>query len=283
MRISARNVGKVWGEVGDPNAVVALEDFSHEFESNRVTCLLGPSGCGKSTLMEIIGGIEPLTSGEISIHADASDGPRGAAAGAGSSSRRPSGLSAIVWQDFNLFPWLTVQRNVTFGLEMKGTPKEEREERAGELLSRVGLSPFVDHFPHQLSGGMKQRVALARAFAVDPRVVLMDEPFGALDAQTRMVMQEELLSMLDADVRTVVFVTHSIEESLLLGDQVIVMTARPGRVGDLIDVDIPKPRSGHDTRRDPKYQGLFDRAYATLREEVSRAREIEEAAIQSQV
>lgn len=274
MKIVAKDVGKVWGRPDDPASVVALESFSHVMRSNTVTCLLGPSGCGKSTLMEIIGGIERLTSGSLDIIDDSVPGsdPAGREA---IPSERPKHLSTIVWQDFNLFPWMTIGRNAGFGLEMKGASKEYREERVKDLLARVGLAHFIDHYPSQLSGGMKQRVAIARAFAVDPKIVLMDEPFGALDAQTRMVMQEELLAMLDAERRTVVFVTHSIEEALLLGDEVIVMTARPGRVADVIDVPFARPRTLAGLRPDPLYQELYQRAYETLKDEVSRAQQME--------
>ncbi|MFL5030828.1 MAG: ABC transporter ATP-binding protein [Xanthobacteraceae bacterium] len=245
---------------GGPNGVVALEHFSHRFHSGRFTCILGPSGCGKSTLIQIIGGLEPATGGRIRIRPPAEqDGAR------------PLGAdSVMVWQNLNLFPWRSVIDNVAFGLEMRGVPRAERYQRARALLASVGLRGFEQHLPSQLSGGMRQRVALARALIMERPILLMDEPFAALDAQTKIVMQEELLKIFDATHKTVLFVTHAIEEAILLGDEVVVMTARPGRIKEVVAVDMPRPRSV-EMVNSREFGALFDRAFHLIREEVMTA------------
>jgi NitT/TauT family transport system ATP-binding protein len=221
---------------------------------------LGPSGCGKSTLLQIVGGLEPATQGVVRIHApeQPDDG-------------RPLGAdSVMVWQNLNLFPWRNVIDNVAFGLEMRGLSRAERYERAGALIASVGLRGFEQHRPGQLSGGMRQRVALARALIMERPILLMDEPFAALDAQTKIVMQEELLKIFDATHKTVLFVTHAIEEAILLGDEVVVMTARPGRVKEVIPVELPRPRS-LEMINSSEFGALFDRAFRLIREEVTAA------------
>ena len=256
MDVIAEDVTQVWpGRNGTD--LVALDRFSHRFASGRFSCLLGPSGCGKSTLVQIVGGLEQATSGSVRI-VDAKQ----------SGVSRPLGAdSVMVWQHLNLFPWRSVIDNVAFGLEMQGIPKSQRHERATALVASVGLRGFEHHLPGQLSGGMRQRVALARALILERPILLMDEPFGALDAQTKIVMQEELLRIFDETHKTILFVTHAIEEAILLGDEVIVMTARPGRIKEVIKVDLPRPRS-LEMVSSKAFGALFDRAFHLIREEV---------------
>lgn len=263
MDIAVRALFKVWGEISNPKSVVALDGVSHVFRSGRITTIVGPSGCGKSTMLEIIGGIEAQTAGELVI-TDPDNGQRS----------RPGEKSVMVWQSFNLLPWRNVLDNVALGLEAMKVPRSQRVERARELLATVGLSAFAERMPAQLSGGMRQRVALARALAVEPSVLLMDEPFGALDAQTRLLMQEELLRLVEGTGRTVLFVTHSIEEAILLGDEVVVMSARPGKIVDVFDVELPRPRK-IDMLHTQAYADLFERTYGQLRDQVSKANETE--------
>jgi NitT/TauT family transport system ATP-binding protein len=212
----------------DDTEILALADIDLDVGEGEFVCLLGPSGCGKSTLLKIVAGLIPPSDGAIRI--------------AGRAVTGPGPDRAVVFQDYALFPWMTVADNVEFGLAARGTPPERRRAVSAELLRAVGLADFAAKYPHHLSGGMKQRVSIARALAVDPVLLLMDEPFGALDAQTRFVMQRELLRVWRAYRKTVLFVTHSIEEALYLGDRVLVMTARPGRVKADIRVTHERPR-----------------------------------------
>ncbi len=209
--------------------VVALKGFSLEVEDGEFVCIVGPSGCGKSTFLRILAGLEPPTCGRCSIF-PSPDSPPG----------KP--LNNVVFQEYAIFPWKTVRDNVAFGLQMRGVSKKERLEIASEWIRRVGLTDFADCYPHELSGGMKQRVSIARAFANDPEVLLMDEPLAALDAQTRAVMQGELLRIWESDRKTVVYITHSIEEAVLLGDRVVLMTARPGTNKASFRVPFSRPR-----------------------------------------
>jgi NitT/TauT family transport system ATP-binding protein len=264
MDIVVDKLVQVYGE--KPNEVLALDSVSHRFPSQHFTCILGPSGCGKSTLAQIIGGIELYTSGTVTV------GDAGRA--------EPLGThSVMVWQHLNLFPWRSVIDNVAFGLEMQGIGKAERYHRARELIALVGLRGFERHRPSQLSGGMRQRVALARALVMERPVMLMDEPFAALDAQTKIVMQEELVRITEQSKKTIIFVTHAIDEAILLGDEVVVMTARPGRIKEVIAVDLPRPRS-QEMVNTPEFGRLYDRALHLIREEVLNAmREQEKAAV----
>jgi NitT/TauT family transport system ATP-binding protein len=260
MDVVVEDVTQIWGE--EPTQVVALDHFSHRFRSRRFSCLLGPSGCGKSTLIQIVGGLESATRGKVRIQYPGKE-----------DSPRPLGAdSVMVWQNLNLFPWRSVIDNVAFGLEMRGISRNERHERARALIASVGLRGFENHLPGQLSGGMRQRVALARALIMERPILLMDEPFAALDAQTKIVMQEELLRIFDQTHKTVLFVTHAIEEAILLGDEVVVMTARPGRIKEVIPVDLPRPRS-LEMINSPEFGALFDRTFHLIREEVMRAME----------
>jgi NitT/TauT family transport system ATP-binding protein len=269
MDVVVEDVTQVWGEA--PTQVVALERFTHHFRSGRFSCLLGPSGCGKSTLIQIVGGLEPATRGTVRIH------PPGEP-----QTLRPLGAdSVMMWQNLNLFPWRNVIDNVAFGLEMAGVSREQRYQRAGELLASVGLRGFERHRPGQLSGGMRQRVALARALIMERPILLMDEPFAALDAQTKIVMQEELLRIFDETRKTVLFVTHAIEEAILLGDEVVVVTARPGRIKEVIPINLPRPRS-LEMINSKEFGELFDRAFHLIREEVSATMAQQAATVSAQ-
>ncbi|HVU43004.1 MAG TPA: ABC transporter ATP-binding protein [Xanthobacteraceae bacterium] len=268
MDVIVDGVTQIWGE--DPTQVVALDRFSHHFRSGRFSCLLGPSGCGKSTLIQIVGGLEPATHGTVRVHAP----------GRADDVRRLGDDSVMVWQNLNLFPWRNVIDNVAFGLEMRGVNRAERYARATALLGSVGLRGFERHLPGQLSGGMRQRVALARALIMERSILLMDEPFAALDAQTKIVMQEELLKIFDRTHKTVLFVTHAIEEAILLGDEVVVMTARPGRIKEVIPIELPRPRS-LDMINSHEFGALFDRTFHLIREEVSAAMAQQDAMVSS--
>jgi NitT/TauT family transport system ATP-binding protein len=263
MDIVVDNLVQVFGE--PPKDVLALDRVTHRFRSQRFTCILGPSGCGKSTLAQIIGGIEPYTSGTVTV-------------GAESGASQPLGTySVMVWQHLNLFPWRSVTDNVAFGLEMQGVAKPERHGRARRLIASVGLRGFENHRPPQLSGGMRQRVALARALILERPIMVMDEPFAALDAQTKIVMQEELVRIYEQTNKTILFVTHAIDEAILLGDEIVVMTARPGRIKEVIPVDLPRPRS-QEMVNTPEFGRLYDRALHLIREEVLNAMRQQEAA-----
>ena len=249
--VSVRDVSKVFFAGSEP--VWALEHISLEVEPGSFTCIVGPSGCGKSTLLRIIGGLETPTSGDIEIqHAD---------------SQIPA---AFVFQEHGVFPWNTVLDNVAFGLRQKKVGRTERYAVARDWLARVGLSGFEKSYPHELSGGMRQRIAIARAFATGSSLLLMDEPLGALDAQTRLLMQEELVRLWEAERKTVVMVTHGIEEALLLGDRVIAMTARPGRIKEDIDVPFARPRS-MELERTPEFAQARHHVWELLRDEVKVA------------
>jgi NitT/TauT family transport system ATP-binding protein len=258
MDVLVEGVTQIWG--GKRTQVVALDRFSHRFRSGRFSCVLGPSGCGKSTLIQIVGGLERATSGRVRVQ----DPDKG------DSQRSLGADSVMVWQNLNLFPWRSVIDNIAFGLEMRGIGRSQRYERARSLIASVGLRGFERHLPGQLSGGMRQRVALARALIMERPIMLMDEPFAALDAQTKIVMQEELLRIFDATHKTVLFVTHAIEEAILLGDEVVVMTARPGRIKEVIAIDLPRPRS-LEMVNSREFGALFDRTFHLIREEVTAA------------
>jgi len=248
-------VGKTYA-----GGVEAIREARFRVAPGEFLSLLGPSGCGKSTLVQIVGGLEAATSGKVRIQ-----DPQNPAIA------RPLGAdSVMVWQNLNLFPWRSVIDNVVFGLEMRGIAKADRYQKARALIASVGLRGFENHLPGQLSGGMRQRVALARALIMERPILLMDEPFAALDAQTKIVMQEELLRIFDATRKTVLFVTHAIEEAILLGDEVVVMTARPGRIKEVIAVDLPRPRS-LEMVSSPEFGALFDRTFHLIREEVTAA------------
>lgn len=213
---------------GRNGKVTALNGVDLDIHENEFVCVVGPSGCGKSTLLNIIGGLEVPTSGQVLVDGKPINGP--------------SPERGIVFQQYALFPWLTVEKNVMFGLVQQGKSKEEAREIAHQYLKVVDLEEFAKSYPKELSGGMKQRVAIARAYAVNPKVLLMDEPFGALDAQTRTQLQSDLLETWEKEQKTCFFITHDVDEAIILAQRVVVMHARPGRVKDIVDIDIPYPR-----------------------------------------
>ncbi|HIJ06898.1 MAG: ABC transporter related protein [Methanomicrobiales archaeon 53_19] len=227
MTVVLRNVSKTFtARQNEP--LTALQDISAEVSNGEFLCILGPSGCGKTTLLRMIGGLDHPTSGEIEVEGTPVTGP--------------DPRLAMIFQEYSLYPWRTVRANVGFGLQMRGMPHEEREEIVTRFIGLVGLEGFGDSYPYELSGGMRQRVAVARALATDPAVLLMDEPFGALDAQTRNRMQKELLLIWEKTKKTVIFVTHSVDEAVYLADRIMVLSPRPGRIAGIYDVDIPRPR-----------------------------------------
>jgi len=242
--------------------IMAIDQLSFSVEDGEFVSIVGPSGCGKSTFLHIVGGFEPTSGGGVLL--------KGRPVG------RPAPDRGIMFQDLSLFPWLTAIQNVSWPLEMKGVARAERFTKAREYLDLVHLSRYADFYPAELSGGMKQRVALARLFALDPQVMLMDEPFGALDSQTRELLQEELQSIWRRSRKTALFVTHDVDEAIYLGTRLIVFTARPGH----IKADIPLPnvdRSG-DYRTSPEYLAMRVQVWELLREEVLKARAMEEQA-----
>ena len=239
----------------------ALTDVTCRFPAGKVTAIVGPSGCGKSTLLLIMRGLVKASQGEVKFLYG--DGTGGLTAGA-------APRMATVWQSFNLLPWRTVADNVAFGLELAGMGAEERRAKAMEAIKAVELAGFENHYPGQLSGGMRQRVGLARGMVMAPDILFLDEPFGALDAQTRLYLQEQLSTLVEASAKTVILITHSIEEAIFLGDHVVVMTARPGRVAASLDVDLPRPR-GIDVQNDKRFGELFSEIYGLLRDEVRKS------------
>jgi NitT/TauT family transport system ATP-binding protein len=244
--IRIEHVGKEY--VSNGRKMKAVEDISLDIRDSEFICIVGPSGCGKSTLLRMIAGLEPVTSGEIRM--------------GGKKITSPSPEIGFVFQEYTLFPWRTVAKNVEFGLELKKMPPEEREKVAGKYIDMVGLEKFKDSYPHQLSGGMRQRTAIARTLAVNPEILLMDEPFGALDAQTRNILQEQLLDIWNKEKKKVLFVTHNVDEAVFLADRVIIMTARPGRIKEIVDINIPRPRIRTETEvnkvRNVILQSLFE-------------------------
>jgi NitT/TauT family transport system ATP-binding protein len=229
---------------------VALESFSLSIEDGAFIAIVGPSGCGKSTLLDIVAGLTKSKGGSITIDGCEVTGPnldRG-----------------FIMQGYALFPWRTVRRNVEYGLEVKRIPKKDRTEIARKYIDLVDLNGFEDRYPNELSGGMRQRVAIARSLAYDPKVLLMDEPFAAVDAQTRESLQDELLKIWGKTKKTVIFVTHSIEEAVLLADRVVVMTPRPGRIQRIVDINLPRPRYNADARASADYGVIVHRIWELL-------------------
>ena len=243
---------------GKPGAgeVVALNGLSMVIPDKQFAVIVGPSGCGKSSLLDVIAGLRDPSGGVCKID--------------GNVIHRPGKDRGMVFQNYSLFPWLTVLRNVEFGLSLQGKPQAEITERARYYVQAVGLSSFENAYPNQLSGGMKQRVAIARSLANDPQVILMDEPFGALDSQTRVVMQQLLLGIWEKEHKTVLFVTHDIDEALYLGEKVYVMSARPGRIIDTIPVGFAHPRS-YELATSPEFIELKRRIQHSLHAEVHKA------------
>ena len=238
--------------------VQAIDRFSLDVREGEFVAIVGPSGCGKSTFLHILGGFEPHSGGTMLLN--------------GAQVKGPGPDRGMLFQEFALYPWRSVIGNVAWGLEVQGKPRAERVAIAERYLKLVGLSAFRDAYPAELSGGMKQRVALARVLAFEPRILLMDEPFGALDAQTRELMQEELNAIWQQTRNTVLFVTHDIDEAIYLADRVIVFTARPGRIKDEVKIKLERPRR-IDVKKTAAYMGYRNRVWDSLREEVLKARE----------
>jgi NitT/TauT family transport system ATP-binding protein len=232
--------------------MVALNGVSMDIHTNEFVCVVGPSGCGKSTLLNIIGGLATPTSGKVYVDDKEVDGP--------------GPERGIVFQQYALFPWLTVEKNVQFGLKLQGKSQAECEEITQKYLKMVDLEQFAKAYPKELSGGMKQRVAIARAYAVNPEVLLMDEPFGALDAQTRTQLQTELLETWEKEKKTCFFITHDVEEAIILAQRVVIMCARPGRVKDIVDIDIPYPRN-QETKMLPRFLELKNHIWGQVYQE----------------
>jgi NitT/TauT family transport system ATP-binding protein len=239
------------GKNGRADLVHALRDVNLTVGETEFVSLLGPSGCGKTTLLKALDGLVPYDSGQIRV--------------SGKPIAGPGRDRAFVFQNFGLFPWRTVFGNVVFPLESARRPKREREEVARKYIDMVGLTGFIDHHPHELSGGMQQRVGIARALAVNPEILLMDEPFGALDAQTRELMQIELLGIWERTRKTVVFVTHSVDEAIFLSGRIAVFSAHPGTIIEILDVPFPYPRTDGNVKLDPRFAELRFRIWEMLR------------------
>jgi len=227
-RIIVRGLCKQFTDISRHEHIVALDGIDLEIGDDEFLAVLGPSGCGKTTLLNIVAGFDHASDGTVQLDGEAV--------------LKPGPDRGVVFQEYALFPWLTVAQNIEFGLRERGVAKAERQARVREQILSVGLSGFERRYPQELSGGMRQRVALARVLVNDPKILLMDEPFAALDAQTRTIMQQELLRVWSAARRTAIFITHNIEEALLLGDRVVVMTARPGRIKEIVTVNLIRPR-----------------------------------------
>ncbi|MCB9116956.1 MAG: ABC transporter ATP-binding protein [Caldilineaceae bacterium] len=251
-KLLVENVWKIFGDRRDAD-VVAVQDLSLAVRDNEFVSLVGPSGCGKSTLLMMAAGLESISAGDILFDGTPVTGP-GADRG-------------MVFQSYTLFPWLSVEENIRFALKKSGLGRSEQGALVREHIQLVGLTGFERAYPNQLSGGMRQRVAIARALVYKPRMLLMDEPFGALDAQTRLQMQELLLQVWQAHRTTVLFVTHDVEEALLLSDRIYVMTARPGRIKAEIAVDLPRPRNLLETESDPRFAALRRQVLTLIRAE----------------
>lgn len=247
-------VGKVFNSKG--GEMVALDRTSFKVKEGEFITILGPSGCGKSTILRIVAGLEEPSSGHVYLD--------------GREVKGPGPDRGMVFQSYTLYPWLNVEDNIAFGLKLKGTSQKKCKEMAQHYLELIGLNGFEKHYPIQLSGGMKQRVAIARALANDPEILLMDEPFGALDAQTRSIMQEILLKAWDESKKTILFITHDVEESIFLADSVYVMTARPGRLKENIPVNLPRPRD-YSIKNSSDFLSLKTRLLGLIREETLKA------------
>jgi NitT/TauT family transport system ATP-binding protein len=253
MRVRVDSVSKAY-PAPRGGRLLALENVSLEIGEGEFVTILGPSGCGKSTLLQVVAGLEEPTGGRITFEGAPPGVP----------------LTAVVFQEHALFPWRTVRDNVLFGLEVRGVPPTERVASAQRLLALVGLEGFADRYPHHLSGGMRQRVAIARALAVEPALLLMDEPFSALDAQSRALMQLELLTLWERTRRSILYVTHQIQEAVLLGDRVVVMTRRPGRILAVRQVPLPRPRDER-TMLEPAFLALVDECWQLIKRDAREA------------
>jgi len=240
--------------------VTALRSTDLTIDSGEFVCVVGPSGCGKTTLLNILADLDQASSGTIAFQVPSADRP----------------LQSVVFQEQGVFPWLTILDNAAYGLAMRGVGKSKRRAVASAVLKRMGLGQFEASYPDELSGGMRQRVNIARAFATDPHILLMDEPFGSLDEQTKLLLQDDLLGIWEESRRTVVFITHSIDEAIRLADRIVVMSARPGRIKASLPVTLPRPRHVLDMSEDAEYIRLRNEVWELLREEVLATREMEQ-------
>jgi len=252
--IRIRDLRKMFGQL------IAIDGVSVDIAHGEFFMIVGPSGCGKTTLLRILAGLESVTSGAIEIETP--------------NSQRP--VNSMIFQGDSIFPWMTVWDNAAYGLKMRRAPASTIKDVVGHYLARTGLTRFAKYYPHQLSGGMRQRVSIARAFANDPEILLMDEPFSALDAQNKLLLQEELLHIWEEHKKTVVFITHSVDEAVFLGDRIMVMTAQPGKVKTFEPVPLARPRDIMELQKMPQYGELIAHIWSSLREEVHRARQQEE-------
>jgi len=252
--IRIRDLRKTFGQL------IAIDGVSVDIAHGEFFMIVGPSGCGKTTLLRILAGLDSVTSGTIEI--------------ATPNSQRP--VNSMIFQGDSIFPWMTVWDNAAYGLKMRRAPPATIKDVVGHYLARTGLTRFAKYYPHQLSGGMRQRVSIARAFANDPEILLMDEPFSALDAQNKLLLQEELLHIWEEHKKTVVFITHSVDEAVFLGDRIMVMTAQPGKVKTFVPVPLARPRDIMELQKMPQYGELIAHIWSSLREEVHRARQQEE-------
>jgi len=251
-KIVIRNVKKTYSG----GAVVALQDINLEVDTNESVCVLGPSGCGKTTLLRVVDALIARDRGDVLID--------------GTSVTEPRPNVAVVFQHFGLFPWKRLDENIAYGLDLRGSSKQQTAAAVARYLQLMGLKEFAKSYPHQLSGGMQQRAGLARALAINPSLLLMDEPFGALDAQTREMMQEELLRILETEKKTMIFVTHSIDEAILLGDRIVVMSSRPGTIRKIVPVEIPRPRKIMSVRAHPRYIDLRNSLWEMLMQDLGK-------------
>ncbi|WP_067820753.1 ABC transporter ATP-binding protein [Nocardia inohanensis] len=264
VKLALSGVRKEFAVRGERESFTAIEDISVEVRDGEFLVLVGPSGSGKSTLLDLLGGLSKPTGGQILLDGAPIAGP---------------GLDrGIVFQQYALLPWRTARANIEFGLEAKGIRRRERKRIADEYLELVGLAGFGDRYPHELSGGMKQRVAIARSLAFDPEVLLMDEPFAALDAQTRESLQDELLRIWRATGKTILFITHGIDEAVYLGQRVAVLTSRPGRVKAVVDIDLERG-GDQDIRSSERFRDIRHHIWTLLHDEVTRAQGLEKAAL----
>ena len=255
IKVKIDNVKKIYNSRN--GEMIALNGVSLDIYENEFICVVGPSGCGKSTLLNIIAGLLEPSSGKVYC-----DGKE--VVGTGTE-------RGVVFQQYALFPWMTVKKNVMFGLNLQGIKGAEAEEIAMKYIKMVQLEDFLDHYPKELSGGMKQRVAIARAYAVNPSVLLMDEPFGALDAQTRTQLQSELLETWEKERKTCFFITHDVDEAIILAQKVIIMSARPGRIKEIVDINIPYPRT-QETKMAPEFLELKNHIWSQVYQEYLEVR-----------
>nr|WP_253278875.1 ABC transporter ATP-binding protein [Psychrobacillus sp. FJAT-21963] len=254
IKISIENLTKVFYK--KDNSVTAVKNVSLQIEEGEFVCLVGPSGCGKTTLLRILAGLESPSSGSFKIVSDSGERP----------------LQSMVFQEKGVIPWLTVKENVAFGLNMRNLPKDFVQKQTNYYLEKVGLTNFSKLYPKEISGGMKQRISIARAFANDPEILLMDEPFAALDEQNKFILQEELLSIWSETKKTVLFITHSIDEALLLSDRIVLMSAHPGEIINEIKVPVPRPRTMEQVRANAEMAEQFINIWNHLQQEVQKSR-----------